>query len=313
MKKLLILLILLLTGCSNKYYSKNFFYMDTVINIKLYDISEKKANEAFEEIDDLYSKYENITNFYSENSELYNLNNTNTEEYIKISNELYELIEIGLDWYNKSNGLLNINIGSLTQIWHDFRNQSISFPTLEQLNNIDISIDKIKLKDNKILNSDFKIDLGSITKGYVTEKAGVYLENKGINYYIINAGGNVKVGKSDKGYYNIGIASPINSNEIFYSIKDENISVVTSGGYERFYEYNDTLYHHIINPNTRYPANYMKSVTIIGKNSGICDALSTILFLMDIDSGKEFIKDFDVSVIWFSNENEVIKSENFKY
>ena len=57
----------------------------------------------------------------------------------------------------------------------------------------------------------------------------------------------------------------------------------------------------------------MKSVTIIGKNSGICDALSTILFLMDIDSGKEFIKDFDVSVIWFSNENEVIKSENFKY
>ena len=153
--------------------------------------------------------------------------------------------------------------------------------------------------------------MGAITKGYVTEKVGKYLEDNGINYYLINAGGNVKVGKSNKGYYNIGIASPI-SDETFEIVKDENISVVTSGGYERFYEYDGVKYHHIINPNTKYPADYMKSVTVIGKDSGLCDILSTTLFLMDIDEGKEFIKDYDVKVIWFTNDDEIIKSDNYE-
>ena len=169
------------------------------------------------------------------------------------------------------------------------------------------------MENDKILNDKVNIDLGAIVKGYVTEKAGNYLENIGIDYYLINAGGNVKAGKSNKGYYNIGIASPINQNETFEIVKGENISVVTSGGYERFYEYEGVLYHHIIDPNTKYPANNTKSVTVIGKNSGVCDALSTIIFLMDVDEGKEFIKDYDVDVIWFTNDNEIIKSDGFRY
>ena len=174
-----------------------------------------------------------------------------------------------------------------------------------------VKIEKLKIENNKILNDKVTIDLGSIVKGYVTEKAGNYLESIGIDYYLINAGGNVKAGKSNKGYYNIGIASPIN-NETFEIVQDENISVVTSGGYERFYEYNGVMYHHIIDPNTLYPANNMKSVTVIGEDSGLCDILSTTLFLMDIDEGKEFIKNYDVKVIWFTNDNEIIKSDNYE-
>ena len=308
MKKVVIFLILLLTltGCNNQeYYSKNLFYMDTVINIKIYDNNEEKVNKAFEEIETLYQKYENLTNFYDENSELSKLNNDiNTD----ISDELWQLIKIGVDWYDKSNGLLNINIGNLTKIWHDFRENPQELPEVE---NIEIS--KINIENDQITNDKVSIDLGSIAKGYVTELAGNYLEENGLEYYIINAGGNVKTGKSHKGYYNIGIASPINQNETFEIVKGENISVVTSGGYERFYEYKGVLYHHIIDPNTKYPANNMKSVTVIGKNSGVCDALSTILFLMDVDEGKKFIKDYDVDVIWFTNDNEIIKSDGFRY
>lgn len=308
MKKVVIflLLILVLTGCSNQeYYSKNLFYMDTVINIKIYDSDEEKVNRAFKEIEELYQKYENLTNFYDENSELSKLNNDiNT----KISDELMQLIKIGVEWYEKSNGLLNINIGNLTKLWHDFRENPAKLPDVDE-----IEISKINIENDKILNDEVSIDLGSITKGYVTELAGNYLEENKLEYYIINAGGNVKTGKSYKGYYNIGIASPINQNETFEIIKGENISVVTSGGYERFYEYEGILYHHIIDPNTKYPANNMKSVTVIGKNSGECDALSTILFLMDIKTGQEFIKNYDVDVIWFSNDNEIIKSDGFRY
>lgn len=277
--------------------------MDTVINIKLYNVNEKKANEAFDYLDNLYKKYENLTDFYDSNSELSKLNNDVNYE---ISSELLDLIKIGYEWDVKTNGLLNINIGNLTKIWHDFRENPVSLPNLN-----DVKIESLKMENDKILNDKVNIDLGAIVKGYVTEKAGNYLESVGIDYYLINAGGNVKAGKSNKGYYNIGIASPI-SNETFEIVKDENISVVTSGGYERFYEYNGVMYHHIIDPNTLYPANNMKSVTVIGEDSGLCDILSTTLFLMDIDEGKEFIKDYDVKVIWFTNDNQIIKSDNYE-
>lgn len=303
MKKVLMILILLLTGCGKQEYSKNLFYMDTIINVKLYNISENKANKTFEEIENIYKEYEQLTNFYDENSELSKLNKDVNYE---ISDELFELIKFGYEWDIKTNGLLNINIGNLTKVWHDFRENPVSLPDVS-----DIKIEHLKLENNKILNDKVSIDLGAITKGYVTEKVGKYLEDNGINYYLINAGGNVKVGKSNKGYYNIGIASPI-SDETFEIVKDENISVVTSGGYERFYEYDGVRYHHIINPNTKYPADYMKSVTVIGKDSGLCDILSTTLFLMDIDDGKEFIKDYDVKVIWFTNDDEIIKSDNYE-
>lgn len=310
MKKIILILLLLLTGCSKeiKPITKNLFYMDTLINIKIYETDIKKVDDAIIYIDNLYKKYDEITNFYNENSELSKLNNS---KQLTISNELYDLIEIGIEYYNKSNGLFNINMGGVSKIWHNFRENPTNLPT-EQLN-IDISIDNIKLLDNNtIINNGFSIDLGALVKGYVTELAGNYLEENGLNNYIINAGGNVKVGKSHKGYYTIGIANP-NKNESIMTVKGENISVVTSGGYERFYEYNGIFYHHIIDPNTRYPANYMKSVTVIGKDSGLCDILSTTLFLMDIEKGKEFIKDYDVSVIWYTLDDEIIKSEGFNY
>lgn len=303
MKKILLILLLLLTGCGKQEYSKNLFYMDTVINIKLYNVNEKKANEAFNYLDSLYQKYENLTDFYDSNSELSKLNNDVNYE---ISSELLDLIKIGYEWNIKTNGLLNVNIGNLTKIWHDFRENPVSLPNLD-----DVKIERLKMENDKILNDKVNIDLGAIVKGYVTEKAGNYLKNIGIDYYLINAGGNVKAGKSNKGYYNIGIASPI-SNETFEIVKAENISVVTSGGYERFYEYNGVMYHHIIDPNTLYPANNMKSVTVIGEDSGLCDILSTTLFLMDIDEGKEFIKDYDVKVIWFTNDDQIIKSDNYE-
>ena len=310
MKKIILILLLLLTGCSKeiKPITKNLFYMDTLINIKIYETDTKKVDDAIIYIDNLYKKYDEITNFYNENSELSKLNKS---KQLTISNELYDLIEIGIEYYNKSNGLFNINMGGVSKIWHNFRENPTNLPT-EQLN-IDISIDNIKLLDNNaIINNGFSIDLGALVKGYVTELAGKYLEENGLNNYIINAGGNVKVGKSHKGYYTIGIANP-NKNESIMTVKGENISVVTSGGYERFYEYNGIFYHHIIDPNTRYPANYMKSVTVIGKDSGLCDILSTTLFLMDIEKGKEFIKDYDVSVIWYTLDDEIIKSEGFNY
>ena len=305
MKKIIIIVLcLFIVGCSKEMHSTNLFYMDTVINVKIYNNDTKKVNEAFNNIEEIYEKYQNMTNYYDSSSELYKFNHGEKN----ISNDLKELIDLGLEWNKKSNGLFNINIGGLSSIWHTFREEQTILPSIEELNRIDVSI------KNNFYNSDnINVDLGALVKGYATEEAGNYLESIGLDYYIINAGGNVKVGDSYKKYYKIGITSPIDTNETFYVVKGENISVVTSGSYERYYEYNGTLYHHIIDPNTKYPANYMKSVTVIGSDSGLCDILSTTLFLMDIENGKDFIKDYDVDVIWYSNNNEIIKSDGFRY
>ena len=99
--------------------------------------------------------------------------------------------------------------------------------------------------------------------------------------------------------------------EIKLNISD---SIITSsGGYERFYEFEGVKYHHIIDPRTKMPANYMKSVSVITDDAMLGDVLSTTLFLMSIEDGQEFIKQFDnVEAIWYSNDNQVIKSDGIK-
>ena len=111
-------------------------------------------------------------------------------------------------------------------------------------------------------------------------------------------------------YYKIGIQSP-DKEGISYVINSSNLSVVTSGGYERNYIYNGEVYHHIISPKTLFPTNYMKSVTVVSHDSGLSDLLSTTLFLMDVDSGKEFLKEYDAEAMWILNDNSIVKSEGF--
>ncbi len=150
-----------------------------------------------------------------------------------------------------------------------------------------------------------------VSKGYTTQVVSDYLKDNGINYFLINAGGNVSCGDAyGKAYYNIGIQNP-DGNGIVSVLKGTNISVVTSGGYERNYEYNGKVYHHIINPNTLFPGETMKSVTVISTDSGISDMLSTTLFLMDVSDALEFLKDYDAEAIFVLNDNSIIKSEGF--
>ncbi len=296
-------------------YEKNLFYMDTYINITIYNESKEKANAALDKIDSIYKNYHDLTNRYEENEliNVYYINNNNDDkEYLDIDSKLYNLLEYGINWYQKSNNLLNINMGNIIDVWKKYRDLGNGIPTSEEINNAAINdINKIILKDGKIKNNHPNIDLGAIAKGYATEEAGKYLESIGIDKYIINAGGNVKVGNhyaADK--YKIGIENPEDPSKIYMVIKGNNISVVTSGGYQRFYEYNGKRYSHIIDPNTLYPGNYMKSVTVITKDSSLGDALSTTLFLMSIQDGMEYIKQFDdVAAIWYTNDNEIIKSK----
>lgn len=311
------LLCFLLYFCFNKKdeYTKNIYYMDTYIYVKIYEKNKNTAEDILDEVEKIYKEYHELTDRYNHHDGILNVydiyNNNLDSETLTLDEKLYEILEFS-DIWNKKYYKLNIEMGNIIDIWKKYRDEKTGIPTLSELKDNSNYVDLILLGNNKILNNHPNLDLGSIAKGYATEKVGEYLESVGINEYLINAGGNVKVGKSyNKDYYKIGVQSPIASDELLTIVKGNNISVVTSGGYERNYIYNGKEYHHIIDPENLFPSEYVKGVTVISKDSSIGDVLSTILFLMSVEEGQEFIKEYDVEAIWYTNDNKIIRSEGF--
>ncbi len=319
MKKLYLLLIvvLLLCGCNQKVKIEkhNMFYMDTYIEVKLYDTDN--SNIIFDEIDDIYKKYHQLADRYSKYDKLINiyyLNNILKEnEEITIDKDLSDLINYGINMYDNTDGYINIALGNVIDVWKSYREKETGVPTYDELSNSgSIDINDIVLKDNKYLKkSNVKLDLGAYAKGYATEKVGEYLEQNGYNKYLINAGGNVKVGSKYKDEkYKIGIEEPFNTDNIYKTLNVEDVSIVTSGNYQRYYLYNNINYNHIINPKTLFPENNTKSVTIITKDSAYADILSTYMFLLPIDKGIEIINNIDgVEAIW--NNDKIYYSKGF--
>lgn len=306
----LIFLTLSLYNTPNKV-EKNYFYFDTYINIKLN--TSKNTNKLFDEIEstlkeyhtltDKYNSYDNIINVYYLNEVLDN------DKEVTIDSKLSTLINEGIKYYEITNGYINIASSNLIDVWKKYIEEKTSIPSYEELN-VNTNIKDISLENNIYKKkNNIKIDLGSYTKGYVTDVISNIIENYGIKDYIIDAGGNIKVGTpSNKETYSVGVIDPINNSNIFDTIHVVNSSVVTSGDYQRYYEYNNVRYNHIINPYTLYPSSIYKSVTVIYPSSFLADIYSTYLFMLDIDSSYEVSSKIDnMKVIWY------IDKDNIKY
>lgn len=318
LKILVIIMLLIITGCTNKEkeYKMNLYYMDTYIYIDFFCDNNTKAENIKKDIDNIYKEYHQLSDRYNSYEGITNLyyiyNNNSKEKEITLDSKLYDLLSYSLKFQEKTTNKFNIEIGNIIDIWKKYRDKGEGIPSNKELQSAKKTNHIVLLDNNKILNNHPNIDLGAISKGYTTEIVGKYLESNGINKYLINAGGNVKVGipnKKDK--YSIGIKSPNKDDSLLTIVKGKNISVITSGSYERNYTYNDKIYSHIIDPSTLYPAEYMKSVTVITSDSALGDALSTTLFLMPIEEGKELIKEYNVEAIWVTNDDQIIRSEGF--
>lgn len=314
MKKILIFLSLFLmvfiTGCNNKkMYKTSFMYMDTYIEIKIYDVDKDNAKKYLDTAKNMYKEYHELTDRYNEYDNIYNLyyinNILKVNEEIQIDDRLKDLIEYGIKMYKDTDGYINIAMGNVIDVWKSYREEGVDVPKTYELMNKNININNISLDANKFKKKgNIKLDLGAYAKGYVTEEVGKYFEKNNINKYLINAGGNVKVGtKYNISKYNIGLEEPFNTENIYKTLSVENVSIVTSGSYQRYYKVNDVIYNHIINPKTLYPENYTKSVTVITKDSAYADILSTYLFLLPIEDGINLVNSLDnVEAIWYADQ-----------
>ncbi|MGI5984503.1 MAG: FAD:protein FMN transferase [Oscillospiraceae bacterium] len=294
---LLILMLFLSNLCScspikSGKVSKSDFVLNTTATITIYD---KKDEKLIDDCFNLCRKYESLLSRTIEDSEISLLNSRKTS---LVSDETAELISQGLYFSRLSGGSFDITIEPLSSLWN-FSAKSPSLPSEDEIDEAKsrIGYEAVTVTGNTVTfeNEYTRLDLGAIAKGYVADKVKDYLVSQGVERAIINLGGNVQCigGKTDKSGFEVGIQRPFDSGSIAgVSISD--MSVVTSGTYERYFVENGKSYHHILDPKTGYPfENGLLSVTIIGKSSSYCDALSTACFALGKEEGMELINDMD--------------------
>lgn len=283
--------VVMLYGCGDAekdVYSATVFAMDTAMELTVYG-NENILDDAEELISELESK---LSTTESE-SDIYKLNHNGGGE---VSADTYELLKSALELCERSDGALDISIYPVVQAW-GFTTGDNRVPTSNELKKLLRLVDyrKIQLDENKnvILSPGMEIDLGSVAKGYTSNRIVELLKENGVTSALLNLGGNVHaVGtKSDGSAWKVAVADPVGDGYAgVVEVADK--AVITSGGYQRYFEQNGVRYHHIIDPKTGYPAdNGLLSVTVVGSDGAVCDALSTALFVMGPDKAVEFWRD----------------------
>lgn len=288
---MILIFSIVFSGCADsqsKETAKSDFVLNTVATITVYgDCDESIIDESFA----LCRKYEALLSRTLESSEIYKLNR---REISAVSDETAQLISKGLYYGQLSGGKFDITIEPLSVLW-DFSSGSPSVPLENVIAEAKKYVDytAVKVVGNRIaFSSNYtRLDLGAIAKGYIADRVRDYLASQGVSKATINLGGNVVCigGKTADSGFTVGIQRPFGEGSIA-RVEISDLSVVTSGTYERYFEENGKLYHHILNPKTGYPIeNGLLSVTIVGADSCACDALSTTCFALGLKAGLELI------------------------
>ena len=299
--------------------------LNTAVTVTIYDSNDKNL---LTECMNLCDKYEKIFSRTASDSELYQLNHRElapverTENTYQVSDDLAELVSEGLDYSELSKGAFDIAIEPLTSLW-DFTAEDPQVPedsliqaALPKCDYHNISVDKDK-NEITLKTDDTAIELGAIAKGYIADRLKDYLVSQNVKSAIINLGGNVLcIGeKPDNSAFKIGIQKPFADRSETIAVMDiKDKSVVSSGIYERCFEQNGTLYHHLLNPETGYPYdNGLIAVTIISDKSVDGDALSTTCFALGLEDGMKLAESLDdVQAFFVTSDYEIHYTKDFR-
>ena len=299
--------------------------LNTAVTVTIYDSNDR---DLLTECMNLCDKYEKVFSRTSADSKLYKLNHRKltpvegTENTYQVSDSLAELVSEGLDYSELSKGAFDIAIEPLTSLW-DFTAEDPQVPedsliqaALPKCDYHNISVDKDK-NEITLKTDDTAIELGAIAKGYIADRLKDYLVSQNVKSAIINLGGNVLcIGeKPDNSAFKIGIQKPFADRSETIAVMDiKDKSVVSSGIYERCFEQNGTLYHHLLNPETGYPYdNGLIAVTIISDKSVDGDALSTTCFALGLEDGMKLAESLDdVQAFFVTSDYEIHYTKDFR-
>ncbi len=282
-KDIIYLIVLLIVIGISAYRFKNRKFqsrdskilMDTIVDISITG-KNKNIDVILDSTFVLIRELDEKLSYYEDDSEVSSINNHAETE---LSGDLQNILEEAGKVYTLSGKLYDVSVGALVDIWLFDRAEVPDENTIADAKK-NIGFDKISIKGNKIiLPEGMKLNLGSLAKGYIVDKAVEYIQSQGEYTGYINAGGDIRYFGLNSPV-TIGIQHPRDKDEIIEKLHMKNEAIVTSGDYERFFMKDNIRYHHILNPETGYPAENTISVTVIAPNAMQADALSTAFFVM---------------------------------
>ena len=313
MKRLsaLCLAFVLLAGCapapaqSSPAAERTFFAMDTIMALRLYQGGDR---EALERAEDRVKELEALWSVTDENSEIRALNRSGSAA--GLSPETADLLDRALDMCARTDGALDISIYPVLRAW-GFTTGEYAVPDDEAIAGLLSRVDYTRVvRDgtSAALPGGMEIDLGSVAKGYTGAVLASLLKESGVTSALLDLGGSIQAvgAKPDGSPWRVGIRDPEGDGSLGVAeVIDQ--AVVTSGGYERYFEQDGVRYWHILDPETGKPARSgLASVTVIGEDGAVCDGLSTALFVMGLDGALEHWRQYqDFEAVFVSEDGSI--------
>ncbi len=312
------LLAFMLTGCRNtpQAYERTEELFGTFVSAKVYADDQKTADAALEAAFSRAAELESLLSPTIADSELNEVNASATANAAVISEDFHFLLEKSLFYTHLTDGAFDCTIGELIDLW-GIGTEHARIPEMSEIQDTlhPVGSEVVLLADDgSVRFSDERVQLqfGAIAKGYIADEMKETLQMHGIESGTLVLGGNVLTigSKPDAAAWTIGITDPFHPEQITASVKVSDLSVVTSGNYERYFEHNDIRYHHILNPETGCPADSgLVSTTIIAGSSLECDALSTAVYVLGAEKGMALLEQLQgVEGILITDDGEVLLS-----
>lgn len=329
----LLMAVLLLTGCSTASAPKQTQYQatfltlfDTVTTIVGYAETENEFHAQAQQIHDELLEYHQLFDIYSDYENVSNIKTINDRagvEPVQVDERIIRLLQDCRGYYEATGGKVNVAMGSVLQLWHEARNDGVDDPVNAYLPDREAlaqaaghtSFDSVVIDEaaGTVYLSDpqLRLDVGAVAKGWAVQQV---CENAS-GGMLVSVGGNVCATGSkptESGQWVIGIQSPDDPEVYLHTVYVNTGCVVTSGDYQRYYVVDGKSYHHIIDPDTLYPSQYWRSVTILCEDSGTADALSTALFMLPQDAGLKLLEQYQAQALWVDLDGNILYSPGFQ-
>lgn len=331
---LLVVFALLLTGCTMgekqpqiQQYTATFLTLfDTVTTIVGRSDSEEAFTEKAQQIHDALLEYHQLFDIYNSYEGISNLKDINDAAGVapvKVDRKIIDLLLDCKTYYELTGGKVNVAMGSVLRLWHEARNDGLDDPVNAKLPDAEALEAAAKHMDLQsviideaastvyISDPEVRLDVGAVAKGWSAQQVAEAAPSG----LLISVGGNVcATGPKDEAGtpWVVGVQDPDDMGANLHTLYISGGSVVTSGDYQRGYMVDGNWYHHIIDPQTLFPSEYWRSVTIICADSGLADALSTALFLLPREEGLAILEDTGAMAMWVDMEGKLYYSPGFE-
>jgi thiamine biosynthesis lipoprotein len=315
-----------------RFHAEFLNLFDTVTEIVGYSKNKEEFTQIATDVHDeleIYHQLYDIYNDYDGIANIKTINDNAGKSPVKVDQKIIDMLKLAGVAYEKTEGKINVAMGSVLTIWHDYRTKGIENPETAEVPPMD------KLKEaalhtdfSKVLideeastvyleDPDMRLDVGAIAKGYATEQVARSLEAKGIDHVLLSVGGNIRaIGiRADGKPWKLDIQNPDLDSEkkAIDTLNLDGFSLVSSGDYERYYIVDGVRYHHIIDPDTLMPAAYFRAVSIVCRDSGWADALSTAVFNLPYEKGLALVESMDdAEAMWVLPDSSIKTSSGYE-